>query len=139
HGKRRQPTPTSPRSSSRDETRCPGSTFRTPSSAGSSPGSGRCGAREMDLRRLAPLALLVPAVAAGATLKPHWPKDQSIRYELGAAASRVDELDARWAPAKAERGHAGDAPGDDSDCARDVTFRYAQGRAPTTIAHTPRL
>jgi hypothetical protein len=93
----------------------------------------------MDLRRLAPLALLVPAVAAGATLKPHWPKDQSIRYELGAAASRVDELDARWAPAKAEGAHRADAPADDSDCARDVTFRYAPGRAPTTIAHTPRL
>lgn len=98
----------------------------------------------MDLRRLAPLVLLVPAVAAGATLKPHWPKDQTIRYELGAAASRVDEVEARWAPAQGGQSAAPRAPaatpaGDDADCARDVTFRYAPGGAPTTIAHTPRL
>jgi hypothetical protein len=91
----------------------------------------------MDLRRFAPLALLVPAVAAAATLKPHWPKDQSIRYELGAAAPRVDELEARWAPAR--EGQRTANSGDDPDCARDVTFRYAPGHAPATIAHTPRL
>ena len=92
----------------------------------------------MDLRRFAPLALLIPAVAAAATLKPHWPKDQSVRYELGAAASRVEELDARWAPAQAGRTSTA-ATIDDSDLAREVTFRYAPGRAPSAIVHSPRL
>jgi hypothetical protein len=92
----------------------------------------------MDLRRLAPLLLLVPAVAAAATLKPHWPKDQAIRYELGAAAPRIEELDVRWTPAGTARAHAA-APSDDSDTARDVSFRYAPGRAPATVTHTPRL
>ncbi len=92
----------------------------------------------MDLRRLAPLLLLVPAVAAAATLKPHWPKDQAIRYDLGAAAPRIEELDVRWTPAGAA--HPGAASErDDSDTARDVSFRYAPGRAPATVTHTPRL
>jgi hypothetical protein len=92
----------------------------------------------VDLRRFAPLALLVPAVAAAATLKPHWPQDQSVRYELGAAAFRVEELDVRWAPAQAGRTSTA-ATIDDSDLAREVTFRYPPGRAPSTIVHSPRL
>jgi hypothetical protein len=84
----------------------------------------------MDLRRLAPLALLVPAAATAATLGPRWPHDQSIRYELGDAAPRVEEVEARWSPQEAK--------GDD-DCAREVTFRYAPGRAPRTVPHAARL
>jgi hypothetical protein len=84
----------------------------------------------MDLRRLAPLALLVPAVAAGATLKPRWPKDQSIHYALGDASQRVEELDARWA-LSGEKGA--------DDWSREATFRYAPGTAPRTVAHSARL
>jgi hypothetical protein len=85
----------------------------------------------VNLRRLAPLALVVPAVAAGATLKPRWPKDQSVRYDLGSAAGRVEELDARWAPqdGKAPSGHGED------DWAREATFRYGSGRAPRVVSH----
>jgi hypothetical protein len=97
----------------------------------------------MDLRRLAPLALLVPAVAAGATLKPHWPKDQSVRYDLGAAAPRVAELDVRWAPygdaigVKSAKGPP--AGGADEDWARAATFRFGPGQAPRVVSHAPRL
>ena len=87
----------------------------------------------MDLRRLAPLALLVPAVAAGATLKPRWPKDQSIHYALGDASQRVEELDARWALARDTRDKSAD------EWSREATFRYAPGAAPRTVAHTARL
>jgi hypothetical protein len=90
----------------------------------------------MDLRRLAPLALLIPAVAAGATLKPRWPKDQQIHYELGAAAPRVEELDVRWATDDAS---GGGARSTDADWAREVGFRYAPGQAPRTVSHSPRL
>jgi hypothetical protein len=82
----------------------------------------------MDVRRLAPLALLVPAAAAGATLAPRWPKPQVIRYELGDAAQRVEQLDARWA----EQG-AG------AEWTREASFRYAVGRAPRVVTHEPRL
>ncbi len=88
----------------------------------------------MDLRRLAPLALVVPAVAAGTTLKPHWPREQSFRYDLGAAASRVDELDVRWAPTADL--HAGEAGG---EWAREASFRYPAGQAPRSVAHDARL
>ncbi len=90
----------------------------------------------MNLRRLAPLALFVPALAAGATLGPRWPQDQTVRYELGDAASRVEEIDARWAP----RGRSGGpSPDADGDWSREATFRYAPGRAPRIVSHTPRL
>jgi hypothetical protein len=78
------------------------------------------------LRRLAPLALLVPAIAAAATLGPHWPKDQALRYDLGDAAPRVERLDVRIAPAT-------------DDVAREASFRYAPGQAPRVVTHQPRL
>jgi hypothetical protein len=89
----------------------------------------------MGVRRFAPLGLLIPAVAAAATLKPRWPKDQSIRYELGAAAARVEEVDARFAPYDAASAQ-GNAP---AEWAREVTYRYAAGQAPRTVSYAPRL
>ena len=85
----------------------------------------------MDLRRFAPLALLVPAAAAGATLTPRLfkaPKAQLIRYELGDSAADVEEVTARWA----ERS-AGD------DWLREATFRYRRGQAPPVVTAEPRL
>jgi hypothetical protein len=86
----------------------------------------------MDLRRFAPVALLVPAAAAAATLGPRWPKDQRVRYELGEEADRVEEIDARWAPSA-----SGGAERD--DWAREATFRFGRGRAPRVVSHEPRL
>jgi hypothetical protein len=88
----------------------------------------------MDLRRLAPLALVVPAVAAGSTLKPHWPREQALHYDLGAAAPRVDELDVRWAPTADLR--AAEAGG---EWAREASFRYVAGQAPRSVTHDARL
>jgi len=85
----------------------------------------------MDLRRLAPLALLVPAVAVAGTLKPRWPEDQAIRYDLGSAAARLDELDARWAPAGG-KGIPTDSA--DGEWTREAVFRYAAGGAPRVVA-----
>lgn len=59
---------------------------------------------------------------------PHWPKQQVIRYDLGDAAQRVEEIDARWA----EQG-AGD------DWAREASFRYPLGQAPRVVTYEPRL
>jgi hypothetical protein len=85
----------------------------------------------MELRRFAPLALLVPAAAVGATLTPlvfRAPKTQVIRYELGDSAADVEEVTARWA----ERS-AGD------DWLREATFRYRRGQAPRVVTSEPRL
>jgi hypothetical protein len=79
------------------------------------------------VRRLAPLALLIPAVAAAGTLGPRWPHDQVLRYDLGDAAARVERLDVRLSPGTTE------------DVAREASFRYPPGRAPRIVTHEARL
>jgi hypothetical protein len=79
------------------------------------------------VRRLAPLALLIPAVAAAGTLGPRWPHDQVLRYDLGDAAARVERLDVRLSPGTTE------------DVAREASFRYPPGRAPRIVRHEARL
>jgi hypothetical protein len=86
------------------------------------------------VRRLAPLALLVPAVAAAGTLGPRWPHDQVLRYDLGDAAPRVERLDVRLS--------FGPSPGRPStaeEVAREASFRYPAGRAPRIVTHEARL
>jgi hypothetical protein len=58
-----------------------------------------------------------------------WPKDQTVHYVLGDAATRVEEVDARWAPGIAAT----------EDWTREASFRYAPGKAPRIVTHEPRL
>jgi hypothetical protein len=58
-----------------------------------------------------------------------WPKDQTVHYVLGDAATRVEEVDARWAPGIAAS----------EDWTREASFRYAPGKAPRIVTHEPRL
>jgi hypothetical protein len=84
----------------------------------------------MDPKRFARPSLLVAALAVALLLGKRWPKDQTIHYVLGDAATRVEEVDAHWAE--------GDKPGLE-DWARSATFRYAPGHAPRVQTHEPRL
>jgi hypothetical protein len=58
-----------------------------------------------------------------------WPKDQTVHYVLGDAATRVEEVDARWAPGIAAN----------EDWTREASFRYEPGKAPRIVTHEPRL
>jgi hypothetical protein len=82
----------------------------------------------MDRKRVAGLAFLAAAIAAGGVLKGRWPHDQAVRYVLGDEAACVQQIDARWAP-----GDTGD------DWTREASFRYAVGEAPRIVTHAPRL
>jgi hypothetical protein len=77
--------------------------------------------------RLVRLPLLVGALAIGLFLSRQWPKDRLIHVVLGDAATGVVALRLRYT-------QVGDAEPD-----REVTFRYAPGRAPRIVNHEPRL
>ncbi|HEY8038867.1 MAG TPA: hypothetical protein VIF15_03705 [Polyangiaceae bacterium] len=85
----------------------------------------------MDRKRIARLAFLAVALAGAMFFARRWPRDQTVHYVLGDAALRVEEVDARWAPA--------DAPGTAEDWTREASFRYAPGKAPRVVTHEPRL
>jgi hypothetical protein len=72
--------------------------------------------------------LLVAAVVVFALLGPKWPKDQSLRFVLGDAAARVEEISVRYAPLN-----------DAEDWTREASFRYAAGQAPRIVSHDVRL
>jgi hypothetical protein len=74
---------------------------------------------------------LVAALAVALLLGQKWPKDQTVHYVLGDAATRVDEVDARWAEGTRP-------PGDDA-WSREATFRFGRGLAPRVVTHQPRL
>jgi hypothetical protein len=89
---------------------------------------------------------LAAALAVSAVVAKGWPKDQTVHYVLGDAAPRVEEIDARWAerrgsPSGDPVGHGGaERTGQAGDeWAREVSFRYAPGRAPRVVTHAPRL
>jgi hypothetical protein len=82
----------------------------------------------MDRKRVVGLALLATALAVGAKLALHLPREQVVHYVLGDAAAGVKEVDTRWS---AENG------GD--DWTREASFRYAPGTAPRVVTHEPRL
>jgi hypothetical protein len=85
----------------------------------------------MDGKRLLRLLLLGAALVVAMILARQWPKDQTVHYVLGDGATRVEEVDARWAPG------ATSATAD--DWTREATFRYAPGQAPRIVTHEPRL
>jgi hypothetical protein len=104
------------------------------------------------------LAVPAAAIAVAAVLSRSWPKDQTVHYVLGDGASRVEELDARWAsgkddadgtsPASPGRGQDQDgtspaSPGrgqdKDDTWLREVAYRYEPGKAPRVVTHEPRL
>jgi hypothetical protein len=85
----------------------------------------------MDRKRIARIVLLVAALAVALLLGQKWPKDQTVHYVLGDAASRVEEIDARWGESRA-RDEGG-------KWFREATFRYAQGAAPRVVTHAPRM
>jgi hypothetical protein len=91
----------------------------------------------MDRHRVVRLALLAAALALAVLFAGRLPKDHTVHYVLGDAAPYVEELDARWA-----RQHAPASSGDPAageDWTREVSFRYAPGRAPRVVTHEPRL
>ncbi|HEY3822602.1 MAG TPA: hypothetical protein VGL81_35800 [Polyangiaceae bacterium] len=77
------------------------------------------------LRTLALAAVLLIAV----TLARQWPRDQTVHYVLGDAATRVEEVDAKWAPGIAAT----------DDWTREASFKYEPGKAPRVVTHEPRL
>jgi hypothetical protein len=87
----------------------------------------------VDRKRIARLALLAVALGVAMFFARRWPKDQTVHYVLGDAAARVEEVDARWAPADTP------APGGAEDWTREASFRYAPGKAPRVVTHEPRL
>jgi hypothetical protein len=81
-------------------------------------------------RRLWRPLILVAGLTAVLVLGRDWPKDQDLRFVLGASAPRVIELTARYAPGKSD------------DFTREVSFRFdpSAGRAaPRVVTHTARL
>jgi hypothetical protein len=82
----------------------------------------------MDRKRITRLLLLAAGLLVALYFARSWPKEQTIHYVLGDAAPRVQEVDARWAPA---------ADGD--DWMRQTTFQYAPGTAPRIVTQQPRL
>ena len=82
----------------------------------------------MDRKRLLRLLLLAAGLVVAMMLARHWPKDQTVHYVLGDGATRVAEVDARWAQGRASE-----------DWTREATFRYAPGQAPRIVTHEPKL
>ncbi len=74
------------------------------------------------------LAAGLAAVVAMPSAMKRWPKAQTVHYVFGDAASKVEELDARWA-----EGEKAD------EVVREVDFRYPRGQAPRIASHEPRL
>jgi len=86
----------------------------------------------MDRKRLLRLLLLGAALVVAMLLARQWPKEQTVHYVLGDGATRVEEVDARWAPGLSSSATA-------EDWTREATFRYAPGQAPRIVTHEPRL
>jgi hypothetical protein len=84
----------------------------------------------VDRKRVLRLVMLAAGLAVVMVLGKKWPKEQTVHYVLGDAASRVQEVDARWADALAASG---------DDWTREATFRYAPGQAPRIVTHEPKL
>jgi len=82
----------------------------------------------MDRKRLLRLLLLGAALVVAMLLARHWPKEQTVHYVLGDGATRVEEVDARWADGRSSE-----------DWTREATFRYAPGQAPRILTQAPRL
>lgn len=82
----------------------------------------------MDRKRLLRLLLLGAALVVAMLLARHWPKEQTVHYVLGDGATRVEEVDARWAQGRSSE-----------DWTREATFRYAPGQAPRIVTYEPRL
>ena len=80
-------------------------------------------------RRLVRMLLLSAVLLIGLYFARQWPKDQTVHYVLGDAATRVEEVDAKWAPGIAAT----------EDWSREATFRYPPGKAPRIVTHEPRL
>ncbi len=83
-------------------------------------------------RLLVRLPVLLAALGVGYAVSRHWPNDQSLRVVLGDTAPSVVEVRVRYA----EHGRPSD---ERDDWAREVTFRYAPGRAPRMVNHEARL
>lgn len=82
----------------------------------------------MERRRVAQALVGVAALTVFFVLAPKWPKDQSLRFMLGDAAPRVQELTVRYAPGASE------------EWTREASFRYApKSPAPRVVTHDPRL
>jgi hypothetical protein len=81
------------------------------------------------VRTLRLLFLVVAAVVA-VVLSRRWPEDQVVHVVLGDVSPRVAELRVRYAEASG-------GPGDDWQ--REVSFRFALGKAPRVVDHGPRL
>ena len=86
----------------------------------------------MDRKRLLRLLLLGAALFVAMILARQWPKEQTVHYVLGDGATRVEEVDARWAPGATSSASP-------EDWTREATFRYAPGRAPRIVTHEPKL
>jgi hypothetical protein len=82
----------------------------------------------MDRKRILRLLLLGAGLFIAMLLARHWPKEQTVHYVLGDGASRVEEVEARWAEGRSSE-----------DWTREATFRYAPGQAPRIVTQEPRL
>ncbi len=80
--------------------------------------------------RAVPLVLTLAAFAVVAIIGPKWPRDQSVRVDLGDAASRVREVRFVYADEKS----AADA----EEWGRAAQFRYPSG-APRIVHHDLRI
>ncbi len=68
-----------------------------------------------------------------------WPTEHTLRVVLGDAAPRVTEVRLRY-DAASESGAGGRRGGARAvEPEREVSFRYAKGRAPRIVSHEPRL
>jgi hypothetical protein len=135
-------------------------TTRTASSgAGAGPDSGPNNANDADepapargaasnQRRRLLYLLLGLGVTVALIFAPKVPKDQSVRFVLGAAAARVTELEVRYArreDANAAGGGRGQGAGplakshDEIEWLREATFHYTVGDAPRIVTHDLRL
>ncbi len=86
------------------------------------------------LRRLSRLPLVLVALALAFALSRHWPTDQTLHIVLGDAAMLVGEVRVRYAEAD-----SGASAGGTRDWQREVSFHFADGRAPRVVSHAPRL
>ena len=84
----------------------------------------------MDKKRIVRMLVLAVVLMVALVFARQWPKDQTVHYVLGDAATRVEEVDARWASA---------TEGATDDWTREASFRYAPGKAPRVVTHEPRL